>query len=120
MTGSLKLRGTLKEEDFGVTKNYLAKSEVIFYILPSLGIRGLEVLCNSTQDQDLLEILDERFGQGSLILATQLPVAEWHVCIPNPTLAVALLDRPVHHAQLLHLKSESQLKLRAFRSMSHT
>lgn len=74
----------------------------------------------TAQAQDLLEILDDRFGQGSLILAAQLPVAEWHVCIPNPTLADALLDRLVHHAQRLQLTGESQRKLRAIRSMPHT
>jgi len=72
------------------------------------------------QAQDLLEILDDRFGQASLILASQLPVAEWHVCIPNPTLADALLDRLVHNAHRLQLEGESQRKLRAIRSMPHT
>lgn len=43
--------------------------------------------------RDLLEILDDRFGVRSTILATQVPVAEWHARIPVPTPADAILDR---------------------------
>ena len=67
--------------------------------------------------QDLLEVLDDRFGHTSTIFASQVPVADWHLRIPDPTLADAMLDRIVHNAQRLQLKGESQRKLRANRSM---
>ena len=70
--------------------------------------------------RDLLEILDDRFGTRSTILATQVPVAEWHARVPDPTLADAILDRVVHNAHRLQLEGESQRKLRAIRSMPHT
>jgi len=70
--------------------------------------------------QDLLEVLDDRFGHTSTIFASQVPVADWHLRIPDPTLADAMLDRIVHNAQRLQLKGESQRKLRANRSMSNT
>ena len=70
--------------------------------------------------QDLLEVLDDRFGHSSTLLASQVPVADWHLRIPDPTLADAILDRIVHNAQRLELKGESQRKLRANRTNSNT
>lgn len=70
--------------------------------------------------QDILELLDDRYGQASTIVAAQLPIADWFSQIPNPTLADAILDRLVHNAYRLQLVGESQRKLRAIRSMSHT
>jgi len=46
--------------------------------------------------QDILEVLDDRFGHASTIVIAQMPVAEWFSQIPNPTLADAILDRLVH------------------------
>jgi len=70
--------------------------------------------------QHLLEIFDDRFGNASTLIATQLPVPEWHTRFPDPTLADAVLDRLVHNAYRLNLAGESQRKLRSIRSMPHT
>jgi DNA replication protein DnaC len=70
--------------------------------------------------QDLLEVLDDRFGHASTLIASQVPVADWHLRIPDPTLADAILDRIVHTAHRIQLEGESQRKLRAKRSMSHS
>jgi DNA replication protein DnaC len=63
--------------------------------------------------QDLLEIVDDRFGHSSVILVSQVPITDWHLRIPDPTLADAILDRLVHNAHRLTLEGESQRKLRA-------
>jgi len=70
--------------------------------------------------QDLLELLDDRFGRSSTIVASQVPIQEWHSRIPDPTLADAVLDRLIHNAYRLSLEGESQRKLRAIRSMPIT
>lgn len=70
--------------------------------------------------QDILEVLDDRYGQASTIVAAQMPVAEWFSRIPDPTLADAILDRLVNNAYRLQLSGESQRKLRAIRSMPNT
>jgi DNA replication protein DnaC len=75
----------------------------------------------SIQDaQNILEVLDDRFGNTATLIATQVPINEWHRRIPDPTLADAILDRLVHNAHRIELKGESQRKLRAKRTMSHT
>jgi DNA replication protein DnaC len=66
--------------------------------------------------QDLLEVLDDRFGHSSVIIASQVPVTDWHLRIPDPTLADAILDRLVHNAHRLALEGESQRKLRAMQT----
>jgi len=70
--------------------------------------------------QDILDVLDDRFGHTSTLIASQVPVTDWHLRIPDPTLADAILDRIVHSAYRVQLEGESQRKLRAKRSMPHT
>lgn len=63
--------------------------------------------------QDLLEIVDDRAGNGSLLITSQLPVTEWHAYLVDPTLADAILDRIVHSAHRITLQGESMRKLRS-------
>ncbi len=56
---------------------------------------GLEPL-SAQQRHDLLEILEDRCGSRSTLIASQLPVKEWHTLIGEPTIADAILDRVIH------------------------
>ena len=64
-----------------------------------------------SQSQDLLEILDDRYGRSSTMVATQVPVAEWHARFPDPTIGDAILDRLIHNAYRLDLLGESRRKV---------
>ncbi len=70
--------------------------------------------------QDLLEVFDDRFGKTATIIASQIPVTDWHARFPDPTLADAILDRTIHNAYRLPLLGDSQRKLRGVRSMPHS
>lgn len=70
--------------------------------------------------QDLLEILDDRFGKLSTIVVSQVPTSEWHARFPDPTLADAIMDRCVHNAYHVSLYGDSQRKIRGFRTKSHS
>ena len=70
--------------------------------------------------QDLLEVFDDRFGKTATIIASQVPVADWHARFPDPTIADAILDRTIHSAYRLSLVGDSQRKLRGLQAMSHT
>jgi DNA replication protein DnaC len=63
-----------------------------------------------SQSQDLLEILDDRYDRSSTMVATQVPVADWHARFPDPTIGDAILDRLIHNAYRLNLKGESRRK----------
>ena len=59
------------------------------------------------QRRDLMEVIDDRHGRGSTIVATQIPRERWHEQIGDPTYADAVLDRLVHNAYRLELKGKS-------------
>jgi DNA replication protein DnaC len=64
-----------------------------------------------SQARDLLEILDDRYGRSATMVVTQVPVTEWHLRIPDPTLSDAVLDRLIHNAYRLELQGESMRKV---------
>jgi DNA replication protein DnaC len=65
---------------------------------------------NDKQRLDLLEIFEERYRRKSTLITAQLPVAQWHDMIGDPTLADAILDRVVHNAHRISLQGESMRK----------
>ena len=71
-----------------------------------------------TQTSDILEIFEDRYNHGSIMVVTQIPVAAWHEQFANPTLADAIMDRIVHNAYRLELKGESMRKRRS--SLTHS
>ena len=64
----------------------------------------------ATERRDLFEVIEDRHGIASTIVATQLPVRDWHQNIRDPTLADAILDRIVHSAHRIELKGDSMRK----------
>jgi DNA replication protein DnaC len=65
------------------------------------------------QRRDLLEIVDDRDGKGSLLITSQVPVVRWHEIIGDPTLGDAILDRVIHRAHRIELQGESLRKRQA-------
>jgi DNA replication protein DnaC len=65
------------------------------------------------QQRDLLEIVEDRYNAGSLIITSQVPTDHWYEIVGNPTLADAILDRIIHNAHRIELKGESLRKSRA-------
>ena len=57
--------------------------------------------------RDLLEIVDDRYGHGSILVTAQLPVSGWHGVFEDPTIADAVLDRLVHNAHRIALHGPS-------------
>ena len=75
---------------------------------------GLEPL-GPEQRHDMLEIVEDRYGRGSTLITSQIPVDRWHDLIGEPTLADAILDRIVHNAHRLQLKGDSLRKQKALK-----
>ena len=65
------------------------------------------------QARDLLEIVEDRYDAGSLLITSQVPVDRWYDIIGIPTLADAMLDRVVHNAYRIELSGESLRKRKA-------
>ncbi|MBV9748361.1 MAG: IS21-like element helper ATPase IstB [Acetobacteraceae bacterium] len=62
------------------------------------------------QRRDLLEIIDDRYDKGSLLITSQVPVSRWHEVVGDMTLGDAILDRVVHRAHRLELTGASLRK----------
>ena len=82
----------------------LAKTDLI--ILDDWGLAKF----SAEQRRDLLELLDDRHGNRSTLVTSQVPVDHWHQVIGDPTLGDAILDRLVHSAYRINLKGESLRK----------
>jgi len=68
---------------------------------------------NASQRRDLMEIVEDRYGAGSILITSQLPIDAWHDVIGEPTFADAILDRIVHNAYRLELDGQSMRKTNA-------
>lgn len=79
----------------------LKKSDLL--ILDDFGLSPLDPL----HCRDLLEIVDDRYGHGSILVTAQLPVSGWHGVFADPTIADAVLDRLVHNAHRIALHGPS-------------
>lgn len=84
--------------------NRLEKQDLL--ILDDFGLKVLD----STNRHFLMEIIEDRHGKRSTIIASQLPVDEWHEIIGEQTIADAILDRLVHSAHRVKLEGESMRK----------
>jgi DNA replication protein DnaC len=62
------------------------------------------------QRRDLLEIVDDRYEKGSLLVTSQAPVKRWHELMGDPTIGEAILDLVVHRAHHIELKGPSLRK----------
>jgi DNA replication protein DnaC len=85
----------------------LAKCQLL--IVDDWGLEPLE----PAQRNDLMEIMDDRHGENSTLMISQLPTDQWYASIGDNTLADAILDRLMHNAHRLQLKGESMRKIRA-------
>ncbi len=93
---------------------YLARLKRInLLILDDFGVSPLK----AAEARDLLEIVEDRVNQSSLIITSQLPIKEWHGYLHNATIADAILDRVVHNAYKIEIDGPSQRKENAKKVM---
>lgn len=65
-------------------------------------------LSYDNRNADLLfQIVSRRYEHKSLVLTTNLPFAEWPSIFPNAACATALIDRVVHHADVIAIEGDS-------------
>jgi DNA replication protein DnaC len=85
----------------------LGKTDLL--ILDDWGLAPL----SDPERRDLLDVLEDRYGQRATLVTSQLPLEHWHDYLGNPTLADAILDRLLHGAHKMILKGGSMRKLKA-------
>ena len=63
--------------------------------------------------RDLLKIVGDCYGDGSLITTSQTPINRWYDLIGAPMLADAILNRVVHNAYRIELSGDGSRKRRS-------
>lgn len=83
-----------------------AKTDVL--ILDDFGLMPLQ----GQELIDMMEIIEDRHGLKSTIIASQIPFAKWYEVMGEATIADAILDRLIHTAYKIELKGENLRKKR--------
>lgn len=104
----LLLRTKMSRLDGSIYKFFEKVAKTDLLILDDFGLTHLE----QQQRMDFMEMIEDRHGRTSTIIASQLPVANWYDVIGEETIADAILDRLVHASYRIELKGESLRKKR--------
>lgn len=81
-------------------------TKVNLLIIDDFGLNSLA----DTDKKDLMEIVEDRYMTVSTVIASQLPVKDWHTFIGDPTIADAVCDRLFHVSHKFELKGGSMRK----------
>jgi DNA replication protein DnaC len=79
------------------------------YCRPALlCIDEIGYLSYDARNADLLfQIVSRRYEHKSVVMTTNLAFSDWPTIFPNATCATALIDRTVHHADVIAIEGES-------------
>lgn len=73
-----------------------------------LVIDEIGFLAFDARNADLLfQVITRRYEKKSVVLTTNLAFRDWSTIFPNATCATALIDRVVHHADVIAIEGES-------------
>jgi len=102
LVGSLKLSRMENR-----TTNFMRKlANQDLLVIDDWGMQKLE----GEVQNDIEQIIDDRYGYKSLIIASQLPVSDWYNIFQSELIAEACLDRLVHKSIRFMLKGDSLRK----------
>ncbi len=100
-----QLLGELREQDSVRALNTRLRR----YTTPQLlVIDEVGYLSYDPRAADLLfEVINRRYEQASTVITTNKPFAEWSDVFPNAACVVTLIDRLVHHAEIVQIEARS-------------
>lgn len=84
-------------------RRFQALVKVPLLIIDDFGLKPLK----SPHDEDLHEVIDERYERGATIITSNLDFSEWGDAFPNKLLGAATLDRLRHNAYRMVLEGDS-------------
>lgn len=68
---------------------------------------------NEMETSVLFELIAERYETNSLIITSNQPFSEWDQIFPDNIMAVAAIDRLVHHSTIINITAESYRKIQS-------
>jgi DNA replication protein DnaC len=81
--------------------NNLMQNDLL--VLEDLGMRHLP----PTAAEDLLEVFVRRYEKGAIIVTSNRPLEDWGKVLGDNAAAGAILDRFLHHAEIIKLEGKS-------------
>ena len=104
-TNAAAMLGELAAQD---GDNALRRRLALYARPKLLVIDEIGYLSYSNRHADLLfEIVSRRYEEKSTLVTTNKPFAEWNQVFPNASCVVSLVDRLVHHAEIIPIEGES-------------
>lgn len=112
---------SLMVQELQVAKQELRLSDVLarldkfrLLILDDIGY----VKRSEMETSVLFELIAHRYESGSLAITSNQPFSEWDQVFPDTIMAVAAIDRLVHHASIIEIHGESYRKTQSMRRKS--
>lgn len=84
-------------------RRFQALVKVPLLIIDDFGLKPLK----SPQDEDIHDLIDERYENTATIITSNLDYSEWGDAFPNKLLGAATLDRLRHNAYRVTLEGDS-------------
>ena len=95
-------------------RRFQALVKVPLIIIDDFGLKPLK----SPHDEDLHDLIDERYERGSTIVTSNLEFSEWCDPFPNKLLGIASLDRLRDNAYRVVLDGDSYRRPRDFQNLT--
>ena len=96
----LLMKTKIARKEGTIYKFFETTSKTHLLIIDDFGLSHLD----QQQQMDLMEMIEDRHGKSSTIIASQLPVESWYDVLGEETLADAIMDRLVHTAYRIELR----------------
>ncbi len=92
-----------QDGDNALRRRLMHYSRPAFLLIDEVGY-----LSYSNRHADLLfEIINRRYEKCSTLVTTNRPFGEWNEVFPNAACVVSLIDRLVHHSEIIAIEGES-------------
>ncbi len=104
----LFIRTKMARLDGSIYKFFEKTAKTDLLIIDDFGLAHFD----RQQRLDMMEMIEDRHGKKSTIIASQLPVTNWYDVINEEVIADAILDRLIHTSYRIELKGENLRKKR--------
>jgi DNA replication protein DnaC len=93
----------LARQEFRLPKMIARLAKYPLLILDDIGYAKKD----TDETSVLFDLIVDRYESGSLIITANHPFSEWNKIFPDNMMAIAAIDRLVHHASIIQINSES-------------
>jgi DNA replication protein DnaC len=93
----------LAKADGSYAKELARLERMNLLILDDWGLQPLDYHAKMA----IMQLIEDRHGKTSTVITSQLPINKWYDYLDEPTLADAILDRILQHANRIELKGQS-------------